>query len=625
MITDFSKANNKGQFLSIDGRPLSTSRGVGHDIAKLFKSYVHAASSKGEAPKSVSDPFLCLQLRCPLGSYDVNIEPGKDDVLFEDREIVFTLIENVFTDNYGVLPDAAAKNSTKKAPSSNHPSNNAGFDLLMARRPAGASQALSIEVPGPLGVPILTCPGTQRSSHSPTVPSPEQTPNNGGQSRISESGSSRQTNPWSISRINASFQAPEPEAAPSSVAQVSPASTSQATRQRQTPQRPTSASPVQYSEHSSPIYPRRTPVSPFNHRQNPRTPHESPLQPASSISASRRAARERDRERYGNGALDTWFQRTTQASLDSRSPEALGEPEEAIPTLSQLAELRFNPPQGVPIITLPLKNNTRSSSPHPRREQTPDPSPQQTGRSASPDNDHQARSMDSGRGFPVLENWAASIHEGFTPESSSELEKALDFERRKRVANQLYRTLSKQANAGARVSSSKSPHRNRYLAAKAALAADGTGDGPPSAIGLPPDDPRAYLMSLHANQLSNDLGDPGTLRRTRTSRLPFERIPEGLDLHNLRLAVKASSADILESFNLTVRHDDYTGGGDEPESSLLSGVTALLPCWNEKLNTIISKSYKTNDNLQPPDLCIDISTAIADLGRQFRTAESQSA
>ncbi|KAJ5355146.1 DNA mismatch repair protein C-terminal [Penicillium cataractarum] len=628
---DFSKANNKGQFLSIDGRPLSTSRGVGHDIVKLFKSYVRAASSKGEAPKSVSDPFLCLQLRCPLGSYDVNIEPGKDDVLFEDRELVFALIGNLFADNYGALPDAATKNSAKKAASSNDPANDAGFDLLMARKPAQASQIVSIEESGPLDVPLITSPGTQRSSHSPSVASSEQTPHNGGRGRgldnnlVSGSGSSRHINPWSISRINASFQAPEPGDAPSSAVPLSPATTSQAARQRHTPQRPTLTSPVRNSEQSSPVYSTRTPVSPLNHRRNPPTPHESPLQPASSISASRRAARERDRERYGNGALDTWFQRTTQASLDARSPEALGEADEASLTLSQLAEQRFNPPRGVPVITLPLKNNTRSLSHDPRREQTPDPSPQQIDRSASPDNDHQTRSMDSGRGFPVLENWAASIHEGFTPESSAELEKALDFERRKREANQLYRTRSKQLNVGARIPSSNSPHRSRYLAAKAALAADSTGDSPPSAMVLPPGDPRSYLISLQANPLSNDSVDaPGMLRRSRTSRLPFERIPEGLDLHNLRLPVKACSLDIHESFNLTARHDHYTGGGDEPESSLLSGVTALLPFWNEKLNTILSKGYKTNDSLQPPDLCIDISTAIADLGRHFRTAESQS-
>jgi hypothetical protein len=234
--------------------------------------------------------------------------------------------------------------------------------------------------------------------------------------------------------------------------------------------------------------------------------------------------------------------------------------------------------------------------------------------------------MDSGRGFPVLENWAASIHEGFTPESSSELEKALDFERRKREVNQLYRTRSKMPNARTRAPSSNSPHHNRYLAAKAALTADKARVDQSSAAALSAGDPRAYLMSLNANQLSNDsVDDPGTLRRSRTSRLPLERIPQGLDLHNLRLPMEASHSNILESFNIMARHDDYTGGGDEPKSLLLSDVTALVPCWNKKLNTIISNKYKTNESLQPLDLCIDVGRVIVDLGRQFPTPESQPA
>jgi hypothetical protein len=233
--------------------------------------------------------------------------------------------------------------------------------------------------------------------------------------------------------------------------------------------------------------------------------------------------------------------------------------------------------------------------------------------------------MNSGRGFPVLENWAASIHEGFTPESSYELEKALDFERRKREANQRHRTRSGQLNAGTRAPTTNSPHRNRYLAAKAALTADSPGIDPPSATALPQSDPRAYLISLQTDRLSRDVSeDPGRVRRTRTSKLPFERIPEGLDLHNICLPMKTSSSSILQLFNMTAHRGGYTRHGDEPESSLLSDVTVLVPSWNERLSTIISKSYRSKDDSQPPDLRIDIGTAIADLEKHFRAAESQS-
>lgn len=630
MITDFTKINNKGQFLSIDGRPLSTSRGVGRDIVKSFKSHIRAAASRDEASKSVSDPFLCLQLKCPLGSYDVNIEPGKDDVLFEDRELVFSLIQTVLADHYGALPDAQMKSPAKKATSSTAAQDNSGFGLLMARRPVQSSQLSASEASGVVDIPLLgiTCPC--RPSHSPTAPSPKRTPDdesrNGGVDRdqASEGTDFRHINPWSISRINASFQATNPGDA-SFAPQTCQTSNPQGTRQRHKPQRPTPSSPPQISELPSPGLSRLMPVSPVSRRRNPPTPQESPLRPTSSTSASRRAARERDRERYGNGALDTWFQRTTQAALGLSSAEDQVEPDEAVPSLSQLAEQRFIPQSNASNSSLSLENDNSLFMTNSPRVQTPDLSPQQVDRNTSPEPGHLSRSMDSGRGFPVLEHWAASIHEGFTLESSSELEKALDFERRKREANQRHRTRSGQSMASTRVSTLNSPHRNRYLAAKAALNADSVTNDP-TTTGLCRGDPRAYFISLQTDQPSVDqLNDSETIRRTRTSKLPLERIPEGHDLHSIRLPVKTCSSDIFKSFHITALHDSYTRCGDEHESLLLSHATTLVPSWNERLRTIISDNYKTSENSHAPDLRFDISRAIEDLANHYRATESQSA
>ncbi|KAF3391344.1 hypothetical protein F1880_007757 [Penicillium rolfsii] len=626
---DFTKVNKKGQFLSVDGRPLSTSRGAGLDMVKLFKCYIRATALKINAARSVSDPFLCLQLKCPVGSYDVNIEPGKDDVLFEEREIVFSLIENLIADHYGALPDAVAKSPAKKAASINAHENNAEFELLMARRPPEnlRNSPKESNLADASDLPNLD---SRTLSGSPGVPSPEQTPSRGCPSRelhnnpISGRGSSRQINPWSISRINASFQAPSREVAPVPALQASPAATPQESRQRNAPQGPTSPSPPQISL-LSPVLSRLTPVSPLSRRSQHQTPHESSVQSIPSIIDSRRAARERDKERYGNGALDTWFQRTTQQSLARSHPEALVDHEEAVQSLSQLAEQRFSLPQDVPLIALPRATGSRSFTARPLREQTPDPSPQEIGGVVSPGNEHQGRSMDSGRGFPVLENWAASIHEGFTPETSFELEKALDFERRKREANQRHRSRSGRSTLGLTATTSNSPHRNRYLAAKAALTTDSVAIKPP-ATALAHGDPRAYLISIQTDQISNDVSkDPGIGRRGRTSRLPLERIPEGLDLHNVCLPVKASPSEIRNLFNMTAHHDGYTRCGDEPVPSLVSDVTAFVPSWNQKLTMIISECYKTQDNSQPQELSIDVGTAIADLEKQFRATESQSA
>jgi hypothetical protein len=156
------------------------------------------------------------------------------------------------------------------------------------------------------------------------------------------------------------------------------------------------------------------------------------------------------------------------------------------------------------------------------------------------------------------------------------------------------------------------------------LAADSIGIDPPSATTLAHGDPRAYLISLQTNSLSKDVSeDPGISRRTRTSRLPLEQIPEGLDLHNICLPVKAGSSEVQKLSNIIAHCDSYTRRGDKPEPSLLTDVTAFVPSWNERLSMIVSRRYKMQDTSQPLDLRIDISTAIADFEKQFRATESQ--
>lgn len=57
----------------------------------MFKSYLQQALGHG-----VSNPFLCLNLDCSPGSYDINIEPAKDDVLFVDEDIVIDAFHRFF-------------------------------------------------------------------------------------------------------------------------------------------------------------------------------------------------------------------------------------------------------------------------------------------------------------------------------------------------------------------------------------------------------------------------------------------------------------------------------------------------------------------------------------------------
>ena len=80
-----------GQHLSVDFRPVSCKRGTLKKIVDIFKKYLQQALGK-----VVSSPVLCLNLNCPTGTYDVNIEPAKDDVLFVNEDAVINVFDAFF-------------------------------------------------------------------------------------------------------------------------------------------------------------------------------------------------------------------------------------------------------------------------------------------------------------------------------------------------------------------------------------------------------------------------------------------------------------------------------------------------------------------------------------------------
>jgi hypothetical protein len=131
---DPTKIGNNGHFISIDGRPVSSTRGVFKDFVKLYKTYYrHWLSLIGSTDSSV-DPFLCLHLRCPASSYDVNIEPAKDEVLFTDNRCVRNLLENFLKSVYGELPDKTDGQGLRNKRSATGNSQSQSFELLLAKR-----------------------------------------------------------------------------------------------------------------------------------------------------------------------------------------------------------------------------------------------------------------------------------------------------------------------------------------------------------------------------------------------------------------------------------------------------------------------------------------------------------
>ncbi|KAL5121332.1 hypothetical protein ACEQ8H_000800 [Pleosporales sp. CAS-2024a] len=96
---DGPKIANYGAFISIDARPVSNSRGTVKQIVTAYKEYLRKSSP---SLAIVKDPFLYMNIICLPGSYDPNIEPAKDDVMFDDASTVLNVVEMLLKSYYPV-------------------------------------------------------------------------------------------------------------------------------------------------------------------------------------------------------------------------------------------------------------------------------------------------------------------------------------------------------------------------------------------------------------------------------------------------------------------------------------------------------------------------------------------
>ncbi|KAI0538225.1 hypothetical protein GGR58DRAFT_311085 [Xylaria digitata] len=92
----------KHHYFSIDGRPISAVRGVAKRLLNIYLEHL----KRSTLVKDISDCFIRLDIRCPPGSYDANIEPSKDDVLFSDEQVILDAFRRLCSDLY--KPDSVA-------------------------------------------------------------------------------------------------------------------------------------------------------------------------------------------------------------------------------------------------------------------------------------------------------------------------------------------------------------------------------------------------------------------------------------------------------------------------------------------------------------------------------------
>ena len=180
---DVSFISNTGQYVSVDSRPVSCTKGTLKQVVKLYKSYLKSLFTK-TATTNLIDPFLCLNIACPPGTYDVNVEPAKDDVLFAKPEFILQLVEKNFKEFYG---DLSTIPRTKSRTS----------DELMLNRKISSNNNLLHRVPPP-AIPThrpaksMKEPTYQRSTPSPSLNNPLRTQDSIPRTELSPPGLSKQ-------------------------------------------------------------------------------------------------------------------------------------------------------------------------------------------------------------------------------------------------------------------------------------------------------------------------------------------------------------------------------------------------------------------------------------------------
>ncbi|TQB69576.1 hypothetical protein MPDQ_001657 [Monascus purpureus] len=456
---EFSKVNSSGSYLSVDGRPLSTTRGIGHDIVRLYKSYLRSSAAHREDTATVLDPFICLHIHCIRGSYDVNVEPAKDNVLFENPGLILSLVEDLFSGTYGALENSTEKDAV---PKTKQRQQNNEFELLMARKrphetPSQARSANTIYTRSTTSVPHLR----------PNMPL---------------SMENNRENAHELLDTNAEGSAEE------------------------------------NSEHdqAESFFLQRIQECPGSHDQSlPETPARTVADPP---------------------------------ALCERSDDT----SQVVQSSTQVQDFT-------------------SVNRHPQ-------------------------------GLPGFEKLSTIIHR-VGAGNNTQLEEALDFERRKKDVMQKRREHMRdllQSVLKSNQVASPSLHRNRYLAARAALTSNlsslpgsqdiSISEKVPSVSALRIDDPRAYLMR-HQNDLS---GEGLKIKRTQTSKLPFETIPEGHRLHNISITHPTNPSLSAISFKEILKSDLYTQRGVE-EQGFPPSEDGFPQSWWHRLSTLIKDKYGYQD------------------------------
>ncbi|KAE8149706.1 hypothetical protein BDV25DRAFT_172706 [Aspergillus avenaceus] len=565
---DYAKIKGVGQFLAIDDRPISCSRGIGRDISKLYKSYLRSTLSRANASQTIPDPFLCLHVRCIGTTYDVNIEPAKDDILFEDAQKLVSLVEALFRDTYGEKKGSRERQlnqQSQKSPAAD----SKGFNVFLARKNQSERTLAPVDDSRePHTTKSVAARSLVQSAEGLTESHRQQAQDLNACQTIGEATNKKSPETWSTTNHNVPSRG----------------------RNQPKQRSPKASSRLLPSPSTSEISTASSPGTEFS-----RTAQTSPTTRFNNEAA--RAARDRARERYGNGALDTWFKKTTQGALARIAAEHGVEDDRDEPTLSRLAHERFHPQDQHPIDPSASWESPSSATPGILGSSRPE-------QNLNPASTSQRTESEKRQEFPVLEQWASRLQSISGSSQNANLEDALDFEIRKKEAIHKRREQMK--------ASTNSPHMNRYLAARAALQTDSNGTGGQNLIisketiyrsRLNPHDPRSYLIRCHNTREQETSSQDDKFRRINTVKLPLEKIPEGSEMHDVCLKAPVTLPIVSKLHEHLVKNDLYTQCGNQYDAfSKYDSQPDLVSLWKARLSVLAQRNYRTNDgtNISTP-------------------------
>jgi hypothetical protein len=198
------KIANQGAFISVDSRPILHGRGTIKQVVSAFKDRLRKSNP---SLATVKDPFCCMNVICPPGSYDPNIEPAKDDVMFDHSELVLGAVDKLLCSYY---PEAAqAMNDVETPTSAQRPFVPASDDLPVQGEASFAlPEERSESSRQPTPEPRSDQPRWRSSMYGIDEDDLEHMQENQPPTIEEEEGSrsAAVSNPWTIARMNTSIK-----------------------------------------------------------------------------------------------------------------------------------------------------------------------------------------------------------------------------------------------------------------------------------------------------------------------------------------------------------------------------------------------------------------------------------